>query len=106
MMTCFPGSPVDGFGLEEVGSCSGIAEGADAVAEGGDLPRNFEVFHEREMVFVQFGDRPAGAGDNDQEIGRVGVAIGREALGGLDADGQRDGFGQAVGDCFYRLGRG
>lgn len=87
MMPAAPSSTAAGPGLQQIGPRARIAKAADAIAEGCLLPRHIKVLHEGKVVFVQLRDRPACAGDDDQDIGGLGVAIGGVPLRSLDADG-------------------
>ena len=77
MMTSAPWRPIVGSCLQEVGSCPRVAEGGDVAAEACGLTWHLKMLHEGEVITVQFNDRRAAAGDNDQDVGRVGVAIAR-----------------------------
>ena len=94
MMPGTPGRAVDRAGLKQIGTGPGIAKRGDAVAEGGHLTGDLKVLHEGEVIFVQLCHRPSGAGDNDQQIGRLGIAIGGHSLGCLHIDGQGNRFGK------------
>ncbi len=77
MMARAPWCAVVGPCLQEVGSCPCVAEGSDVAAEACGLTGHLKMLHEGEVITVQFNDRRAAAGDNDQDVGRVGIAIAR-----------------------------
>ena len=89
-----PVGAADGADLDEVGAGAVVAEGDDVVAEGGGLAGDFEVLHDGEVVFGEVDNGPAAAGDEDEEVGGLGVAVVGGAGDGLGVDGEGDGGGE------------
>lgn len=86
MVAAAPGGTAAGSGLEQVGTCAGIAERGDAVAEGRACSTDLKMLHECEVIFVEIHDRLTTAGDDDQDIGWVRVSIGCGSLRSLHAE--------------------
>ena len=95
MVARAPWGTVIGLCLEQVGSGAGVAEGGNITAEAGGLAGRFKVLHECEVVAAELDDGGAATGDDDEDVGRVGVTVTSRALGTLNADGQRAAGGGA-----------
>ena len=85
MVAAAPGGTAAGSGLDQVGSCAGIAERGDTVAEGGAWSTDLKMLHECEVIFVEIHDRLTTAGDDNQDIGRMRVPVACGSLRSLHA---------------------